>query len=297
MRGKRFGLGVAIAAMIIGSLNLDAGMIRDRIQKRAEARNATGAQTSNTMMDVAYGSGKKQRLDVYLPSNPKNAPVIVMVHGGAWKIGDKRSNNVVDNKKARWNPKGIIFVSVNYRLLPDADPLKQADDVASALAYVQSHAAQWGGDSQKIVLMGHSAGAHLVDLISSDPARYPNLKSWLGTVSLDSAAMDIPKVMSTKHYDFYDEAFGADPAYWADASPYQRLNSNAVPMLLVCSTERPDKPCVQTEAFVQKAKSLNLRAEMTPQALKHKEINDELGLESNYTKAVEEFMRSLGIAL
>jgi arylformamidase len=297
MRSKPFGLGVAIAAMMIGSLNLDAGMIRDMIQKRAETRTTTSSQTPNTMMDVTYGSDKKQRMDVYLPSNPQNAPVIVMVHGGAWKIGDKRSDNVVDNKKVRWNLKGIIFVSVNYRLLPDADPLKQAEDVASALAFVQSHAGQWGGDPQKIVLMGHSAGAHLVDLISSDPAHYPNLKPWLGTVSLDSAAMDIPKIMSTRHYDFYDEAFGTDPAYWADASPYQRLDSNAVPMLLVCSTERPDKPCIQTEAFVQKAKSLNLRAEMTPQALKHKEINEELGLENSYTQRVEEFIRSLGITL
>jgi acetyl esterase/lipase len=279
------------------TVNLDAGMIRDMIQKRAEARNSMAPQTSNTMMDVTYGSDKKQRMDVYLPSNPQNAPVIVMVHGGAWKIGDKRSDTVVDNKKARWNPKGIIFVSVNYRLLPDANPLKQADDVATALAYVQSHAVQWGGDSKKIVLMGHSAGAHLVDLISSDPSRYPNLKPWLGTVSLDSAAMDIPKVMSTKHYDFYDEAFGTDPAYWADTSPYQRLDSRAVPMLLVCSTERPDKPCVQTESFVQKAKSLNLRAEMTPQPMSHKEINEELGLENAYTQRIEEFIRSLGIAL
>ncbi|MDD2266880.1 alpha/beta hydrolase [Sulfuricurvum sp.] len=297
MKGKRFGLGIVIAVLLAGSTTGNAGILRDALQKRAEARNATGAQTSNTMMDVAYGSDKKQRLDVYLPSNPQNAPVIVMVHGGAWKIGDKRSENVVNNKKARWNPKGIIFVSVNYRLLPDADPLKQADDVASALAYVQKHASEWGGDTNKIVLMGHSAGAHLVDLLSSDPNRYPNLKPWLGTVSLDSAAMDIPKVMSMKHYDFYDEAFGTDPAYWADASPYQRLSSHAVPMLLVCSTERPDKPCGQTESFVQKAKSMNLRAEMTPQALKHKEINDELGLESNYTKVVEDFMRSLGMAI
>jgi acetyl esterase/lipase len=297
MKGKRFGLGIVIAVLLAGSTTGNAGILRDALQKRAEAHNATSTQTSNTMMDVAYGSDKKQRLDVYLPSNPQNAPVIVMVHGGAWKIGDKRSENVVNNKKARWNPKGIIFVSVNYRLLPDADPLKQADDVASALAYVQKHASEWGGDASKIVLMGHSAGAHLVDLLSSDPNRYPNLKPWLGTVSLDSAAMDIPKVMSTKHYDFYDEAFGTDPAYWADASPYQRLSSYAVPMLLVCSTERPDKPCGQTESFVQKAKSMNLRAEMTPQALKHKEINDELGLESNYTKVVEDFMRSLGMAI
>ncbi|MFA6628552.1 MAG: alpha/beta hydrolase [Sulfuricurvum sp.] len=296
MKTTRFAWAVLALAGLL-TLELNAGAIRDMIQKRSEARAASGSQNASGAKEFAYGSDKKQKLDVYLPATPKNAPIFVMVHGGAWKIGDKRMERVVDNKVARWNPKGIIFVSVNYRLLPDADPLKQADDVASALAYVQEHAAEWGGDATKIVLMGHSAGAHLVDLLSSDPTRYPNLKPWLGTVSLDSAAMDIPKVMNGKHYGFYDEAFGTDSAYWESASPQQRLSTSALPMYLVCSTERPDKPCIQAEAFVKAAKSIGVRSEVAPQAKSHKEINEELGLDNDYTHKVEEFIRSLGIAI
>ena len=82
---------------------------------------------------MAYGNSKKQTPDVYLPDAPKNAPIIIMVHGGAWSIGDKGSSKVVTNKVNRWVSKGAIFVSVNYRLLPEADPLKQAKDVASAI--------------------------------------------------------------------------------------------------------------------------------------------------------------------
>ncbi|MDD2837771.1 MAG: alpha/beta hydrolase [Sulfuricurvum sp.] len=296
MKTTRFAWAVLALAGLL-TLELNAGAIRDMIQKRSEARAASGSQNASGAKEFAYGSDKKQKLDVYLPATPKNAPIFVMVHGGAWKIGDKRMERVVDNKVARWNPKGIIFVSVNYRLLPNADPLKQADDVASALAYVQEHAAEWGGDATKIVLMGHSAGAHLVDLLSSDPTRYPNLKPWLGTVSLDSAAMDIPKVMNGKHYGFYDEAFGTDSAYWESASPQQRLSTSALPMYLVCSTERPDKPCIQAEAFVKAAKSIGVRSEVAPQAKSHKEINEELGLDNDYTHKVEEFIRSLGIAI
>lgn len=286
-------LGFILAIVLSTVVNSDAGIIRDMFQKRAEAHNGT----SNTIMDVAYGKDKKQRLDVYLPSNPKNAPVIVMVHGGAWSKGDKRMDRVVDNKAARWNPKGIIFVSLNYRLLPDANPLKQADDVANALVYIQKNAIKWGGNPQKIVLMGHSAGAHLVSLVSSDPTQYPALKPWLGTVSLDSAAMNMPKVMGIKHYDFYDEAFGSDPTFWEAASPYHRLSSKAVPMMLVCSSIRPDKPCAEMEGYVQKAKSLGLHTVVQPEAMSHKEINEDLGLESDYTKAVEAFIRSLGVVI
>lgn len=296
MRSKRRVMAIVAAVLAIGVSNLEAGALRDMLQKRSEAR-AEAKQQAGTLMDVAYGNDRKQRLDVYLPTAPKNAPVIVMVHGGAWKIGDKRLDRVVENKKARWNPKGIIFVSLNYRLLPDADPVKQADDVAAALAYVQTHAAEWGGNPQQIVLMGHSAGAHLVSLISSDPSRYPALKPWSGTVSLDSAAMNIPDVMGRKHYAFYDEAFGSDPAYWEAASPYHRLSSGAVPMMLVCSTERPDKPCGEMEGFVQKSKTLGLHPVVVPEALSHREINENLGLPSDYTDAVEAFMRSVGIVL
>src|SRR5207247_470736 len=111
-----------------------------------------------------------------------------MVHGGAWVLGDKASPGVMENKVARWAARGYILLSVDYRMIPEADPLEQAEDVARALAAAQAKAASWGGDPSKFVLMGHSAGAHLVGLLAADPARAfkRGAKPWLGAVLLDS---------------------------------------------------------------------------------------------------------------
>ncbi|MEN6543432.1 alpha/beta hydrolase [Parvibaculum sp.] len=246
--------------------------------------------------DIAYGAAKDQRLDVFMPAGAKGAPIIFMVHGGAWAVGDKEMSRVVENKVAHWVPKGAIFVSVNYRMVPDADPVMQADDVARALAFVQAHAASWGGDPARVVLMGHSAGAHLVMLLTADTsiASAQGAKPWLGTVSLDSGAMNVPEIMKAKHYRFYDRAFGDDPAYWEKASPYQRLTGHPKPVLIVCSTKREDS-CPQGRAFAERARSLGGRAGVYPVALTHREVNEELGLVSSYTATVDDFLRSLGL--
>lgn len=246
--------------------------------------------------DIAYGAAKDQRLDVFMPAGAKGAPIIFMVHGGAWAVGDKEMGRVVENKVAHWVPRGVIFVSVNYRMIPDADPVMQADDVARALAFVQNNAASWGGDPARVVLMGHSAGAHLVMLLTADTsiASAQGARPWLGTVSLDSGAMNVPEIMKAKHYRFYDRAFGDDPAYWEKASPYQRLTGHPKPVLIVCSTKREDS-CPQGRALAEKARSLGGRAGVYPVNLTHREVNEELGLASSYTATVDDFLRSLGL--
>lgn len=281
---------------LIMTLNAEAGIIRDWTGSRPHTESPTQMKK---LSDIIYGVDKKQKIDLYLPNNPKDAPIIVMVHGGGWHTGDKKSDNVVSNKRDRWVPKGVIFASINYRLLPKSDPLVQAYDIAQALAYIQTHGSEWGGDTSKIILMGHSAGGHLVSLLSANPSAYSSLglKPWLGTVSLDSAVMDLPLLMKTQHYDLYDEAFGTDAAYWEANSPYHRLQRDVSPMLLVCSTERPDKPCIQAEHFAKKVKELGGRIEIAPQPLTHGEINDELGKSNGYTDRVEQFMVSLGVKL
>lgn len=280
-----------LVVLLIVALSVEAGILRDIIQKRS------ALHSSNQLSDISYGEDKKQRLDVYLPTNPQNAPIIVMVHGGAWKIGDKKSDNVVQNKMNRWVGKGAIFVSLNYRLFPKATATQQAEDVAMGLAYVQTHAHEWGGDPKKIVLMGHSAGAHLVSLVSANPQKYSFLKPWLGTVSLDTATMDLVQTMEQKHYGFYDDVFGSDKNVWVEDSPLYQLGRSAPPMLLVCSTLREDKPCENSKPFVTKGGSLGIRVEMSEQPLSHAQINDELGKPDGYTERVEQFIRSLGIAI
>ncbi|MDD5057524.1 MAG: alpha/beta hydrolase [Sideroxydans sp.] len=295
-------IGLALLLTLFG--NASAGSLRDLLNKRNTKQQeselssddkASGSfalpQGVRVLKDVSYGNNSAQRMDVYLPASAANAPVIFMVHGGAWRVGDKAASSVVENKVIRWVTRGFIMVSVNYRMLPEADPLTQAGDVAQALASAQAQAPTWGGDPDKFILMGHSAGAHLVALLAASPA--PGAHVWLGAVSLDSAVMDVAGIMQKNHYRFYDKAFGKDTAYWKAASPLDVLTTGAKPILLVCSSIRRDKPCDQAHAFAAKAASLSIRTEVSEQALSHKDINRTLGLPGAYTDAVETFMGSL----
>lgn len=258
------------------------------------ACRGTAAQDPAVLRDLAYGTHEDQRIDVYLPSSPKNAAVIFMVHGGGWRIGDKEHGRVVDNKVARWVAQGYIFVSANNRLVPDADPAEQADDIGRAIAFAQQQATSWGGDPDRFILMGHSAGAHLVSLISAAPqiATQQGAKPWLGTVPLDSAAFDVVAIMEGRHFRLYDRAFGDDRVLWERASPLRRLEKAPAPMLLVCSSRRRES-CDQAEIFAKKAKGLGGDVTVLPVDMSHGEINADLGLDSDYTKDVEAFLYRL----
>jgi acetyl esterase/lipase len=188
-----------------------------------------------------------------------------------------------------------VGISANYRMLPEADPLAQADDVARALAHAQSQALSWGGDPAKFILMGHSAGAHLVSLLNAQPARATKLgaQPWLGAVSLDSGGYDIVKRMGSRHPRLYDNAFGTDKNFWREASPLHVMTAGAKPLLAVCSSKRPDDPCSDAYAFAAKATSMLARVEVLKQPLSHRQINLMLGEPGAYTEAVETFLASL----
>ncbi len=251
------------------------------------------------LADQPYGNAVAQRIDVYLPAAearpPGGSPILVMVHGGAWMIGDKSSRGVVGDKLAHWVGRGWILVSVNNRLLPEADPATQGDDVAHAIAYVQQHAPAWGGDASRMILMGHSAGAHLVALLGASPARAASAgaRPWLATIALDSAALDLQGLMTKRHARFYDRAFGTDPARWADASPTARIAGDATPMLLVCSSIRIDDSCGQSQRFAAALAACGIRAEVLPEAKAHKRINVEVGQDGPYTDAIDAFIASV----
>jgi arylformamidase len=277
-----------------------AGPLRDRINERRalNKQHDIGAAILSgdirIVRDVPYGSAIKQHFDVYAPKQATNAPVIFMVHGGAWRTGDKSAKSVIDNKVARWVPMGFVLISTNYRLLPQADPLQQAGDIARAVAVAQEKAATWGGDRSKFILMGHSAGAHLVTLLATSPQISAGIISttWLGTISLDSAAFDVVKIMEAKHARFYDKAFGRRPQYWRSTSPFHAVTDTTRPILAVCSTRRDDS-CQQAERFVEKALSLGVTARVLKKNFSHRQINQSLGCDAPYTAEVESFMARL----
>ena len=288
----------------------NGGRLRALIaQRQAAAAPAALPAGVQRIADVPYGADPAQRMDVYVPTSPTGAgatslvasavraPVIFMVHGGGWRYGDKAMGRVVQEKVSRWVPKGFILISINYRLLPDTPVDVQERDVQAALMAAQQRAGTWGGDPSRFILMGHSAGAHLVALLN---ARAPQALRegawpWLGTVSLDSAVMNVPAYMRAPHLPLYDDAFGSDPAYWVALSPFHQWTVGAPPVQLVCSTERADQPCSQADTLARHVRNQGGRAEVLPQDLNHGEINATLGLESDYTRAVEAFMGSLDL--
>lgn len=245
------------------------------------------------LSNIPYGEAKEQVLDVYYPSvKQKDAPVIFMVHGGAWRFGDKSSRSVVKNKVAHWVPKGFIFISVNYRILPKIRPIEQAKDIKKAILFSQQNVHKWGGSSKKFILMGHSAGAHLISLISASKHLY--IKPWLGTIAFDSAVYDVPKTMNAPSPKrFYKKAFGKSPIYWKKASPTHILSHKMPPFLAVCSSKRKDDSCIQAKHFVKKAKSYGTDAQFLRFDFSHRKINIELGKDYDYTQQIDEFIQKL----
>jgi len=284
-----------LASHSIGHAGPLLDRLRERMGKEPGHTAGTGNAAAKTLRNVAYGPQADQTLDAYLSTPGSDpAPIILMVHGGGWKHGDKTMSRSIDAKLQRWVPRGFVFVSINYRMLPEAKPDVQLQDVARALAFVQDKAASWGGDPARVILMGHSAGAHLVTLLDVTPFSNftPRPRPVLGTVSLDSAAMDVEQVMSHKHYRLYDEPFGTDLAYWRRMSPTQQMTPGSAPVLSVYSTRRDDAT-TQTQQFAAKARTLGMRVETLGQDLSHGDINAQLGLDNDYTRQVEAFMASL----
>jgi acetyl esterase/lipase len=161
-------------------------------------------------------------LDVHAPKGAKNLPVVVYVHGGYWKAGDKGQ---VGRLPEFFGTAGYLLVSVNYRLSPAAKHPEHIQDVARAVAWVHDNIAKHGGEPEQLYLTGHSAGAHLVALLGADAKRLEDvgksLKVLRAVVPFDSAAMDLREIAKNdRRADSpYRAAFGEKPEDWADASP------------------------------------------------------------------------------
>ena len=291
-------IATVLAASVAVAANAGLGERLEQARAAGRQEHAIAVPAAVTAVrNFAYGSDPAQRIDVYLPANVHQAPVLFYVHGGGWAYGDK-ANPGTETKVAYWCARGFAVISANYRMAPVAQALEQARDIARAISAAQAHETQWRIDPKRFVLVGHSAGAHLVALLGADPRLLASAGAQrpLGVVSLDSGALNVPGLMSGARLPrLYKNAFGDDRDYWVSTSPLDQLTREGLPMLLVCSSTRrfPTSPCDEANAFSQKAKSLGVAMQVLPAAMKHDEINRALGEPSNYTTAVSTYIDSL----
>lgn len=202
--------------------------------------------TSQLVRDICYTSGPpcdtaRHTLDLYRPSATA-WPVIIFVHGGNWDSGDKNHRaggaDVYANIGRFYASRGIGVAVINYRLQPTVTWPAQVDDVRAGVTWVRGNISRYGGQPDRIFLMGHSAGAHLSSLVALT-ATDTNLR---GVIAVSGAALDL---MDEQTYTlgadrgYYEQRFrGTDTgSEWArKASPARFATAQAPPFLILYAT-------------------------------------------------------------
>jgi acetyl esterase/lipase len=176
-------------------------------------------------------ANNKDRLDLYVPPGAKSAPVVVWIHGGALRQGDKAEDTHVGQRLAS---AGYVTAVINYRLSPGVSHPAHIEDTAAAVAWVHRNAGSHGGDPAKLVVAGHSAGAYLAALLATD-GRY--------LAAHRMSTNDVKAVVPVSAFFYVDregvapdrpkDVWGADLNDWKAASPAQYLRGHVPPMLLL----------------------------------------------------------------
>lgn len=227
-------------------------------------------------------------LDVYhFQQTSPQKPVIVYVHGGAFAIGDKA--NSMTNKQNLFASLDYILVSVNYRLSPETystDPNRvmfpnHHNDVADAIKWIFENISTYGGNPQKIALLGHSAGAQLVALTGTSnnflPARNLPLNTLKGVACIDTEGYDV-EARCNEGNEVYLNAFGQVNTFWQQASPINNLfNDTAYPPFFIAKRGSNTRIGYAND-FISKLQSVGVSvSETTANQYDHEGINDAIG--------------------
>lgn len=266
-------------------------------------------QAQQITKDVSYGEPASDRhmLDIYAPADAKNLPVVFWIHGGGWQAGDKSS---VKHKPQWFIDKGFVFVSTNYRLLPNVTMETIITDVAQSLGWVHRNIRDHGGDPNRVFVMGHSAGAQLAALICTDD-RYLKAQGLpfamlKGCVPVDGDTYDIPAIITTaetrrtahklpQQTFGHREKFGNSPEKHIDFSAVTHISKGKgiPPFMILYVQDHPD-----TNAQAQRLGAVLKDSQITTvlvggKQTNHTKINDDLGLPDDpNTTALSEFLKS-----
>ncbi|MER8371421.1 alpha/beta hydrolase [Mesorhizobium sp. M1406] len=232
---------------------------------------------------VDYGPAK---LDIYAPAGATALPVVFFVHGGTWQSG-KRSQ--VNAKPAFLLANGFCFVSIDYRMLPEADVATQAGDVEKAYGYIRANIAQHGGDPNRVVGMGHSAGCQLIALTGMRGG----LPGVAALLLVDTRAYDLAALAKNGGMvRAYARVF-SDPAQWAALSPISYVDGRKHPPTFIAYSRAPGRG-EASKAFAKRLRATGTRVTLFDgSAYTHMSINRDFGDDGDaLTAAALAFLKS-----
>ncbi|GIW78476.1 MAG: hypothetical protein KatS3mg105_0283 [Gemmatales bacterium] len=270
---------------------------------------AAAAPEPRRHADIPYASEhKRQVLDIYTPAKRQNLPVVFWIHGGGWQTGDKTDVHI---KPRVFCERGFVFVSTNYRLLPHVTMDVLIRDVAKSLAWVHKNIGRYGGDPDRIFVMGHSAGAQLAALLCVDH-RYIKeqgvpVSILKGCVPVDGDTYDLPAIIMTAELRQmvhglplpkfgHRVKFGNDPQKHIEFSAVTHVakGKGIPPFLILHVAGHPD-----TTAQARRLANVLKKAEIpvtvfAARETTHRKLNADLGLpEDPATKQLFRFLDPL----
>ncbi|GAB3882434.1 alpha/beta hydrolase [Spirosoma agri] len=234
------------------------------------------ARSSRRTKDIAYVqanqpgfNAERQTLDVYTPKNEsaKTRPVVVFIHGGAWNSGSKSLYSFVGRRLAK---QGIVAVVVSYRLAPDVEVPAMVDDCGRAVLWTAQHIAEYGGDPNRIFVMGHSAGGGIAASLSTDDPFFARLglpqNPIKGAILDDPAGLDMYDYLQKMEYsgdEKYLIPFGKKPDVWRAMSALYHVSARCPPVLLYVGERTYPSIAQSTRKFRQRLQDLGVRHAFT----------------------------------
>ena len=238
-----------------------------RVPGNAQVRTVTHFPYPNKGNSVAWitnipyvpGGGPQQQLDLYLPTNQKNMPLIVYVHGGGYGHGDKMGDSLNPNElQLLWD--GYAMASINYRLAPSAIWPAQIEDCKAAIRWLKVNARQYGYDPNRIGVIGESAGGQLVATLgTTSGSKKFDVGENLETSSDVTCAVDLfgpsdftaPEVSSDEGaFALFGGPIKEKLDLARSASPIYYVHADEPPMLVIHGTADHLVPFLQSERLV-----------------------------------------------
>ncbi|GMN03158.1 hypothetical protein MTsPCn3_18890 [Erythrobacter sp. MTPC3] len=278
-----------------------AAEVRERATSRRGNRSGNTEQAAPAIRPdrtVFYGDHQRQQIEVFAPDGAVDElPLVLHIHGGGWTAGDHKR---VQSKPAYFTGQNYYFASTGYRLMPGAPVEEQARDIGAAIRALRGQASSIGFDPDRIVLMGHSAGAHLAALVSTDPqyagAAFSAIR---GVILLDGAGYDIADSIANAERQaagIYSSVFGDDPARHMALSSVTHVGSPDAPNWLALYVRERAQSKKQSEALVSGLSNAGADARAVAiDNTDHGRMNREIGTEagSQQTAAIGTFLAEI----
>ncbi|MBC7382014.1 MAG: alpha/beta hydrolase [Bacteroidia bacterium] len=217
----------------------------------SEQKNISYLDKNNKNFDP-----KKHLLDMYWPAIKDSCPVFVFIHGGTWISGSKDLYSILGNNLAL---KGITTAIINYRLGDKARYDEMAADCAAAIGWLTENILKYNGNKNRIIVCGHSAGAHLGALISLDPTYFEGLKMSnpvKACILIDAFGLNmegfIQSSLAMAFMSSIEKVFTNDKSEWKKASPVTHIQKRTLAFYIVTGADSYPFVLLDNDTFVSK---------------------------------------------